>query len=128
VVTGETDLDTLLRSLQPVLNPGTYIFATYAGDPPPDTIAKAVVTVREAEGTTVVVPAVRDESQSSLMAWITLRVHSSLEAVGLTAAVASRLAHEGIACNVVAGYYHDHLFVPVDRAGNAMAALARQKP
>jgi uncharacterized protein len=128
VVTGETDLDKLLRSLQPDLNPGTYVFTTYAGDPPPETIATAVVTVREAEGTTVVVPAAHDESESPLMAWITLTVHSSLEAVGLTATIADRLAREGIACNVVAGYYHDHLFVPIDRAGDAMAALARQKP
>ena len=56
-------------------------------------------------------------------AWITLDVHSALDAVGLTAAVAGALAERGIACNVVAGFHHDHLFVPVDRAGDAIDAL-----
>ena len=56
---------------------------------------------------------------------ITLTVHSALEGVGLTAAVAGALAQAGIACNVVAGYHHDHLFVPWDRREEALAILQR---
>ena len=55
--------------------------------------------------------------------WITLRVHSALEAVGLTAAVSATLANGGLSCNVVAGFYHDHLFVPHDSAGQAVKLL-----
>jgi hypothetical protein len=55
--------------------------------------------------------------------WITLRVHSALEAVGLTAAVSAALAREGVSCNVVAGFYHDHLFVPHDSAAQAVRLL-----
>jgi uncharacterized protein len=56
-------------------------------------------------------------------AWITLRVHSALDAVGLTAAVATALAAAGLSCNVVAGYHHDHLFLPYDHAETAMRVL-----
>lgn len=56
-------------------------------------------------------------------AWITLTVSSDLAAVGLTAAVARALTDAGISCNVVAAAHHDHLFVPVERAGDAIAAL-----
>ena len=58
------------------------------------------------------------------LAWLTLEVHSSLESVGLTAAVSARLAARGIACNVIAGYHHDHLLVPVARADDAIEALS----
>jgi hypothetical protein len=57
-------------------------------------------------------------------AWITLRVRSALTAVGLTAAVAAALTRDGIPCNIIAGFHHDHLFVPVDQADRALAALA----
>lgn len=58
-----------------------------------------------------------------LAAWITLTVHSDLQAVGLTAAFASALGQAGISCNVVAGAFHDHIFVPVEQAQQALAAL-----
>ncbi len=61
---------------------------------------------------------------SVVCAWITLTVHSSLQAVGLTAAVSRALAEAEISCNVVAAYYHDHLFVPVEDGGRAMVVLA----
>jgi len=52
-----------------------------------------------------------------------LTVHSDLQAVGLTASFARALADEGIACNVVAGARHDHLFVPIAAAAAAVNAL-----
>jgi hypothetical protein len=121
-----TDLDALLRSLEPELHPGVYVFATL---PPAGSIdpADVVASVREAEGVSVVV----EESVAERLgirpvlrcAWITLTVHSDLQAVGLTAAFSSALGAAGIACNVVAGTNHDHLFVPVEQAAAAMEAL-----
>ena len=120
-----SDLPTLLRSLRPVLNPGVFAFCVL----PPGVEVDAVVTVREPEGVTAVVPeevaAAHGLTPAFRAGWITLGVQSDLAAVGLTAAVAAALAAEGIACNVVAGVYHDHLFVPADRGGDAIAALQR---
>jgi hypothetical protein len=86
-----------------------------------------VATVLEAEGTTLVLPAEQARgaglAESSGYRWITLMVPSALDAVGLTAAVATALTAEGVSCNVIAGFHHDHLFVPVDAATRAMAAL-----
>jgi hypothetical protein len=86
-----------------------------------------VVTVREQEGLTLVVEQSEADtaglSYEYVAAWITLEVHSALEAVGLTAAISKALTDAGISCNVVAGYTHDHLFVPEDRAQDALAAL-----
>ncbi len=123
-MSGERDLPTLLRALRPQLRPGTYVFTTTTTVPAG---AAPVVTVREDEGLTLVL----DQHQADHLglpydyaaAWITLRVHSALDAVGLTAAVASTLATAGIACNVVAGYHHDHLFVPAHQAHAALDAL-----
>jgi len=56
-------------------------------------------------------------------AWITLQVHSALEAVALTAAISHALTEAGVSANVVAGYTHDHVFVPLERADDAMRAL-----
>ncbi|WP_344915938.1 ACT domain-containing protein [Streptosporangium oxazolinicum] len=122
---GERDLARLLRSMRPLLRPGPYVFATVRGEPPRG--VTPVVTVTEDEGTTLVLP--REQADAAglaydyVAAWITLRVHSALESVGLTAAVATELARAGVSCNVVAGYYHDHLFVPFERATEAVAAL-----
>ena len=91
--------------------------------------------VAEAEGTTLGLPRERaDElglTYAFVASWITLRVHSALDAVGLTAAFAAALTDEGISANVVAGYFHDHLFVPEDRRDDAMRALrdlAKRRP
>jgi uncharacterized protein len=123
-MTGETDLATLLRSMRPVLDPGRYVFASVRSVPDGVT---PVVTVREEEGLTLVLE--RDEADrvgvtyEYVAARITLQVHSSLAAVGLTAAVATALTEYDISCNVVAGFFHDHLFVPLDRADEALEAL-----
>ncbi|MFD7868198.1 ACT domain-containing protein [Streptomyces sp. NPDC059783] len=127
-MTGESDLRTLLSGLRPELHPGRHVYATVPdGTVPPGT--EPVVTVREAEGLTLVLP--EEQARAAGLAytyaagWITLRVHSALESVGLTAAVALALTDAGISCNVVAGFHHDHLFVPHDRAGEALAVLER---
>lgn len=126
VVTGEHDLELLLRGLQPQRHPYEYVFTTMTGPIPPE--VHPVVTVAEPEGTTVVL--MRAEADAAglpydfVAAWITLRVHSALDAVGLTAAVSGALAGVGISCNVVAGYFHDHLFVRCADADRAMAVLA----
>ncbi|MEK2488643.1 ACT domain-containing protein [Kitasatospora purpeofusca] len=124
---GERDLATLLRDLRPVLNPGRYVYCTLPTKVPAG--LRPVVTVAEPEGVTVVVA--QEEADALglgyeyVAAWITLRIHSALEAVGLTAAVATRLAEEGLSCNVVAGYHHDHLFVAADDAERVLGALEK---
>jgi uncharacterized protein len=124
-VAAERDLGRLLSGIRPVLNPGRYVFTAVAGEIPAG--VAAVVTVAEPEGLTVVLPQ-QDADAVGLAyeyvaGWITLRVHSALEAVGLTAAVARELADVGMSCNVVAGFHHDHLFVPYARAAEAVALL-----
>ena len=121
-----TDLRVLIGSMVPVLNHGTYVFATVpAGKSLPE--MDIVSSIREAEGLSVIVAsdvAVREGLESAFpCAWITLQVHSDLAAVGLTAACAAALAAAGISCNVVAGMNHDHLFVPHAMAENAMTVL-----
>jgi hypothetical protein len=122
---GERDLERLLATMRPELREGEYVFVSLPGDPPPG--LDPVVTVREPEGTTCVVDRrtadARGFAYDFVAAWIMLSVHSALDAVGLTAAVAARLAGAGISCNVVAGAFHDHLFVPAGRARDALAAL-----
>jgi hypothetical protein len=125
-VSGETDLATLLQNMKPELNPGGYVFCVV------DSYAQAaalqpVCIFLEKEGVTVILSRKQADDlslpYSGVFAWITLTVHSSLEAVGLTAAVSQALTEAGISCNVVAAYYHDHIFVPLADAGRAMAVL-----
>jgi len=128
---GEKDLRTLLATMSPQLNPGEYVY-TVAPDGRVPAGVRPVVTVAEEEGLTLVVPR-QDADRAGLAydyvaGWITLRVHSALEAVGLTAAVAEAMARNGISCNVVAGFHHDHLFVPhadAFRARDALEMLTR---
>jgi uncharacterized protein len=120
---GERDLATLLQGMEPVLYPEAYGIAIWAGKVPP---FATFATVAEDEGLTVVadLAVVRGAGLvSDAWARISLTVHSDLAAVGLTAAFASALGDEGISCNVIAGYHHDHLFVQWDLRAEAMAAL-----
>ena len=122
-----TDLPTLLREATPRLREGTYVFVSL-GEAAAQAVAhETVMQLRETEHVTCVLPQPRADALGCdydyVAAWITLEVKSSLAAVGLTAVVASRLAGAGISCNVVAGYHHDHLFVPVARAEEAVALL-----
>lgn len=125
-VAGEKDLRKLLAGMSPQLNAGEYVF-TVAPDGRIPTGVRPVVTVAEEEGLTLVLPKqdadLADLAYDNVAGWITLRVHSALEAVGLTAVFAEALAQVGLSCNVVAGFHHDHLFVPYADAPRALAAL-----
>ena len=111
---GETDLKTLLKNMIPKLNEGLYVFCTVP-DLKAIAINQVIATFAEEEGFTVILKKeIAEElnlSYSYIASWITLTVHSALEAVGLTSAVSSALAKSLISCNVVAAYYHDHMFV-----------------
>lgn len=147
---GETDLNILLQSAKPILNEGTFFFCNIHLTPKEGEkwadktytaihglLPVSVATVREKEGLTVVVPKeevdkyLADESLPKLeydqgyeCAWITLTIHSSLEAVGLTAAFSKELAENDISCNVLAGFHHDHIFVAKKDAQKAVQVLS----
>lgn len=122
-----SNLEQLLASMQPELNDGTWVFSTVESDTGISHLTP-VATFREREGLTVIIdePTALREGLPVLFraAWITLTVHSDLQAVGLTAAVAGALTRASISCNVVAAVFHDHIFVPVERAADALAQLA----
>jgi hypothetical protein len=120
---GETNLKAILKTMRPKLNEGDYVFCTTTSleniDP-----KEIIGLFKEDEGWTVIVNKdLADKlnfTYSYIAAWITLTIHSSLEAVGLTAAFATALGNEGISCNVVAAYYHDHIFVAKKDAEKAI--------
>lgn len=122
---GETDLQRLLAGLSPALAPRPRAIRTQAHDAPVP--ASAIMLFREDEGATVVVEAAGDgtDSAASEPRWaqITLRIHSSLDAVGMMAAIATALAGRAIPCNAVSAYFHDHLFVPWAQREDALEAL-----
>jgi len=113
-LSGETDLGRLLASLEPVLDPTQYGFESVAEAP---SLGEAFALIREKEGVTIIRP-------GTGWARIMLGVHSSLDAVGLTACVAQALAVRDIGANVVAAVHHDHVFVPWERRDEALETLA----
>lgn len=123
---GETSLAILLRSMAPVLNNGEYGFYCIT-DPTQLQGLEPLGSFREAEGQTVILETATARSVGLAcdypMAWITLQVHSALEAVGLTAAFASALGAANISCNVIAGFHHDHIFVAHAHAARAIDTL-----
>jgi hypothetical protein len=123
IMSGERDLERTLADLRPVRRPGEFVFVSV--DDPSGLAVAAMIT--EDEGWSYVVPRA-DADENALhfdfvAAWITLRVHSSLGAVGLTAAFSAALADEGISANVLAGLRHDHILVPTERADDALEVL-----
>ena len=125
---GETDLASLLSSMAPELVEGEFVFCTIENACYADFAQLSpLASFRESEGLTLVLPRNgADEAgltYESVFRCITLTVHSSLDAVGLTAAVCARLAQRGISANVIAAYYHDHIFVPSEQASAALTAL-----
>lgn len=125
-MTGEKDLGKLLKTMKPEQKPGDYVFCLVE-DLSTVPLVEVVLMFRENEGVTVVVSKKLADtlglSYSFVASWITLTVHSSLEAVGLTAAFSKALAENGISCNVVAAFYHDHLFVQQKDTAKAMEIL-----
>lgn len=125
---GEKDLKTLLKSLKPILNNGEYVFCTLP-DLSKISSEEIVCLFRESEGITIIITkelADKYELQYSYVArWITLQVHSSLSAVGLTATFAKALMDENISCNVVAAFYHDHIFIDYKDSEKAMEVLSK---
>lgn len=125
-MTGEVDLYRLLAGLDPVLHDGEYVFVTLP-HPTDLTGLSPILSFDETEGRTLVL--LRHEAEAAGLvgefpcAWITLRIHSSLEAVGMMAVIAKALAEAGISCNAVSAYYHDHIFVQHHRARDAVAVL-----
>jgi uncharacterized protein len=121
-----SNLAELLGSMQPVMNDGVYVYASLPLDFDVAPL-QPLATMREPEGITVIVEEARARGANLPVlfraAWITLNVHSDLQAVGLTAAFAVALAEANISCNVVAGAFHDHIFVPLESGDAALAAL-----
>ncbi len=121
-----SNLSELISHMTPVLREGVYVFATLPQDVTIN-VTDVLAMVREVEGLTVVVT--EDVAKQLCLsiafraAWISLTVHSDLESVGLTAAFAEALGRACISCNVMAGVYHDHVFVPVAKADQAMSVL-----
>ena len=126
-MSGETDLQKLLASMTPQLHPEVYVFATLPSGAPLPEGPEPVMRFLEREGTTLILA----ESQAKAAGlagtfrcrMITLDIHSSLEAVGFLAAITKRLAAAGMGVNPVSAFYHDHLFVPAERAEEAIELL-----
>lgn len=130
-MSGVTDLDELLKTMEPTLVDGSFVYASVPAEDLAGHLGRGPIGLfREEEGVTLILPAEAAEglAASPPMRMITLTVHSSLEAVGLTGAFAAALTAERISANVVAGYHHDHIFVPerdAERALDALRALSR---
>ena len=125
-MTGEKDLDKLLKTLQPKHNIGDYVFCI-TNNLSIVNSNDTILIFKEQEGNTIIIKKELADSlklkYSFVASWITLTIHSSLEAVGLTAAFSKALSDEGISCNVVAAFYHDHIFVDKKDTERAMEIL-----
>ena len=125
-MSGEKDLQQLLKSMKPEHNPGEYVFCKTENLEQVN-LNEIEMFFREKEAITLILKKeIAKElhlDYSVVMSWITLTVHSSLEAVGLTAAFSKALSENGISCNVVAAFYHDHIFVAKKDAAKAMEIL-----
>ena len=124
---GETDLTQLLKTMKPMLRQGDYVFCTLPNVTHCPPHLDPIGYFREDEGLTLILPKPQADAAGlpypAVFALITLTVHSSLEAVGFMAAIATHLASHGISVNPVSAFYHDHLFVPAKDADRAIALL-----
>jgi len=125
-MSGITDIQTLLKNMTPEFHGGQYVFCSVSTVEGLD-LKDIICFFKEEEAITIIVARQTADrlglAYPFIGAWITLTVHSSLQAVGLTAAFSNALAKEGISCNVIAGYYHDHIFVEYADAAKAMDVL-----
>ena len=125
---GEKNISKLIKDMSPKLNEGSYVFCTLKNLDAIDR-KETLCEFKETEGTTVVIEQKRADTLNLqyefIASWITLQVHSSLEAVGLTALFSNELAKYNISCNVIAAYYHDHIFVNKKDAVKAVEVLTR---
>ena len=128
-MSGETDLKKLLAGLKPVVSDAAYGFGVLPARKPVPADLSAFAIIQEDEGTTIIAPAsqLAAAGLAHTPGWsrITLTIHSSLSAVGLTAAVSAALTEAGISANMVAAYHHDHVFVPLNRKDEAMSLLKK---
>lgn len=125
-MSGEKDLEKLLKSMKPQHNVGDYVFCKVEKLENLN-LDDIEMFFKEKEAITLILKKEIAEQlnleYSVVMSWITLTVHSSLEAVGLTAAFSKALSENGISCNVVAAFYHDHIFVNTNDTEKAMKVL-----
>ncbi len=126
-MSGETNLTTLLASMSPSLMTDEYVFCSVQGEYIDFNALSPLASFHEAEGLTLVITkemALANQLPfESVFRGITLTIHSSLDAVGLTAAVSAKLATNNISANVIAAYYHDHIFVQTEKAELALKVL-----
>lgn len=124
---GEKNLSKLLNSMKPELMLSEYVFCSVQGEYCDFQALSPLASFHETEGLTLVVTkeaAIANKLPfESVFKGITLTIHSSLDAVGLTAAISKKLSEKGISANVIAAYYHDHIFVPAEKAELAIKAL-----
>ena len=125
-MTGETNLDQLIKAMDPVLHHDTFVFVTFSDSVVPNGL-ETIMTFREKEGLTAIATLASAEATNTPFEFpcrmITLNIHSALDAVGFLARITTALAVEEMGVNPVSGFYHDHLFVPQARADDAMRVL-----